>query len=84
MERQLARFMVMEQTFDTEGWAEIVKELEDETEVIKRQLLAATTWETVKFLQGKSEQCFSIMHLSDAVANIKAQLLSLEDEDADV
>jgi hypothetical protein len=80
-QRNAARLHVMEQMFEHEGWSEVVRELENEVEVIKGQLLAAETWEDVKFLQGKSEQCFSMIYMADAVANIKAQL---EYDNADV
>jgi len=79
--QQLARIMVMEQVFEMEGWREIATELENEVEVIKAALLAAHTWEEVKFLQGKSEQCFRTIYLPDAVANLRESLSEVTDAD---
>jgi len=81
--RNSARLQVMERMFEHEGWNEVVRELENELEVIKTQLLAATTWEEVKFLQGKSEHCFQMIYLSDSVANLQQQN-ELENDNADV
>jgi glycogen synthase len=82
-QRQMARMMVMEQVFEHEGWREIVAELDNEIEVIKGQLLTADSWEDVKFLQGKADQCMRMIYMADAVANM-ADLLKEEPEDADV
>lgn len=82
VEREVARLMAMEQTFDTEGWKEIVKELEGEVEYIKDALLVAAP-EHVQFLQGKADQCMRMIHLADAVSNTKDTLVADEVEDRD-
>ncbi len=82
-QRNMARLQVMEQLFEHEGWREVVAELENEIEVIKGQLLSAETWEDVKFLQGKSEQCFRMIYMADGVANLREQIV-MENFDADV
>jgi len=83
-ERDLARLKLMSSLFEQDGWREVVKELETEIEVIKGQLMAATTWEEVKFLQGKSEQCHRMIWLPDSVENIIESLSTVEYDDADV
>lgn len=81
-QRTMARLMAMEQTFETEGWDEIVRELEDEIEVIKAKVLASESWEEVKYLQGKSEQCFNMIYLADTVHNMKGLLTQTSEDES--
>lgn len=77
--RHNARLQAMEATFETPGWDEIVRELENEIEVIKGQLLTAETEREVAFLQGKADQCFRLIYLADSVANLRVALEEPED-----
>lgn len=83
-EREYARLMSMLRVFDEDGWKEIVKELDNEIEVIKGQLLQADSWEDVKFLQGKADQCIRMIYMGDAVANMVDTMAIEEEADADV
>ena len=80
-ERNLARYAVIRELFETEGWRELIRELEDEIEVSKQNILVYDRIEDVKFEQGRVDQMYRMIHLSDTIANI---LDLSEDEDADV
>lgn len=77
--RALARIMTMEQVFEMEGWKIIVEELLNEIETIKGQCLESRSWEDVKFLQGKADQCLRLAYLDSAMANLKDQILGITD-----
>lgn len=79
--RTVARLQAMEAVFELPGWDEIVRELENEIEVIKGQLLRCTEWEEVKFLQGKADQCLRMIYLADSTANVREMLEGHEDAD---
>ena len=78
-QRELARMLVIEQLFDTEGWKELHRELSNELEVIRNTLLYAVSWEETRFQQGRADQIQNILALEDSIGNVKKAML-LEDE----
>lgn len=69
LNQQVKKLELMQETFATIGWRNIVAEAEAEIEVIKDQLLRATTERDLAYLQGRAAQCDSLIHLEDTVEN---------------
>lgn len=79
--RERARLMRMAEVFDLGGWQEIKRELQNEIEVVKDQLVTCQTEGDMRFLQGRIEQMVSVIFLDNTVQNI---LNAEEEADADV
>jgi hypothetical protein len=78
-ERQYAaqRLLQMQNLFGEPGWKFVIEEANAEINYLKDMLVTATSWEDVRFVQGRIDQLVQLVYLED---NTEALLASFDND----
>ena len=68
-ERTLAKLYALRGIFDTEGWKELTRQLEEDQESVRDSVIRADNWDDSMFLKGRLSQLDWMLNLETLTLN---------------